>query len=109
MTDILTDKISRLYSGFGVTREASDLAVRVMSDINDRFMEIDRIREINQLKVVSSFHEVGLSESHFAGTTGYGYDDVGREKLENAFAQIFSAESALLRWQISSGDRKSVV
>ncbi len=103
MTDFLTDKISRLYSGSGVTREAAELAVRVMSDLGERFEEIDRIREINQLKVISSFHKVGLSESHFAGTTGYGYDDTGREKLEVAFAQIFSAESALLRWQISSG------
>ncbi|NCU27830.1 hypothetical protein EOM86_14115, partial [Candidatus Nomurabacteria bacterium] len=61
------------------------------------------IREANQLKVVSAFHDVGLSESHFAGTTGYGYDDVGRDKLEKAFANIMSAESSLLRWQISSG------
>lgn len=103
MTDGTIDKLCGLYSRLGISRDDYLKAEEILSGLNDRFKEIDMIREANQLKVVSAFHDVGLSESHFAGTTGYGYDDVGRDKLEKAFANIMSAESSLLRWQISSG------
>lgn len=74
-----------------------------MNAVEPVFCTIRSIREYNQLKVIAAFREVRLSDSHFAGTTGYGYDDTGRDRIEKAFARIFGAEAALLRWQISSG------
>ncbi len=61
------------------------------------------IRETNQLRVLQAFQAVGISDSAFSGTTGYGYDDLGRQRLEQAFAQIMGAEASLVRIQISTG------
>lgn len=99
----LKKQLLDIYSKFGISKELLSLSDSIMNSCKSRFEEIDAIREINQLKVLSAFQEVLLSESHFGGTTGYGYDDMGRDRLEEAFAKIFCAESALLRWQISSG------
>ncbi|MHB1453694.1 MAG: methionine gamma-lyase family protein [Saccharofermentanales bacterium] len=95
--------VNDLYRNYGINEEIIGLADSVMQEIEPVFESIRNIREYNQLKVISAFREVRLSDSHFAGTTGYGYDDSGRDRLEKAFAIIFGAESALLRWQISSG------
>jgi cystathionine beta-lyase family protein involved in aluminum resistance len=71
--------------------------------VAERFTEIQAIREHNQLKVLHAMQEARLSESQLGGTTGYGYDDLGRAQLERAYALAFGAESALVRIQISSG------
>lgn len=64
---------------------------------------VERVVQRNQLRVLAAFREAQVSEFHFAPTTGYGYDDAGREKLEEVFARVFSAEAALVRSQIVSG------
>jgi cystathionine beta-lyase family protein involved in aluminum resistance len=98
-----SSSLKDLYRQYGIAEDVIDAANRISGDIEPYFARIRQIREINQLKVLSAFRDVRLSDSHFAGTTGYGYDDAGRERLEQAFARIFGAEAALLRWQISSG------
>jgi cystathionine beta-lyase family protein involved in aluminum resistance len=67
------------------------------------FLEIDKITEYNSLKVLSAFIDNGVSETHFYGSTGYGYGDRGREVLDAVFAQIFCAEDALVRHNFLSG------
>ncbi len=91
------------YRSLGIRDDVMDLADAAIEEIRPVFDRIRGIRDLNQIRVISAFREVRLSDSHFAGTSGYGYDDAGRERLEQAFALISGAEAALLRWQISSG------
>ena len=67
------------------------------------FQRIDEITEYNQLKVLSAFIRHGVSESHFVSSTGYGYDDEGRDNLERVYADVFHTEAALVRPQITCG------
>ncbi|HHY39041.1 MAG TPA: hypothetical protein GX507_08975 [Clostridia bacterium] len=69
----------------------------------DAWAAVDRIAALNFAKVLETFRAEKVSESDFFGTTGYGYGDIGREKLDRMYARIFDAESALVRWQIVSG------
>lgn len=79
------------------------LSEKVSRKVAPRFEEIDAIAEYNTQKVMRAFAECRVSESHFAGTSGYGYDDRGREALERAFAQIVGAEDSLYRHNFVSG------
>ena len=74
-----------------------------MNMCEEKFKEIEKIKEYNQQKVLKSFIECEISESHFNGTTGYGYNDRGREKLEELFSNIFKTEDALVRHNFVSG------
>lgn len=74
-----------------------ELAREAESEIKPVFERIDRIAEKNTIKVMEAFQDNRVSESCFAGTTGYGYDDLGREVLDKVYAQVFRAESALVR------------
>lgn len=69
----------------------------------ERFDKVEKIKEYNQQKVLESFIKCGISESHFVGTTGYGYNDRGREKLDELFADIFKTEDAIVRHNFVSG------
>lgn len=71
--------------------------------LQDKFCELDRICEENTAKVLAAFWDNHVSESHFGSTTGYGYDDAGRDVIERVYAQIFGAEDALVRTQFISG------
>ena len=77
--------------------EVFELARQAEAEIKPMFENIDRIAEINTLKVMEAFQDNKVSEACFAGTTGYGYDDLGRETLDNVYAQVFKTESALVR------------
>lgn len=72
-------------------------------ELSNEFSRLDELRELSQLKVISAMQKVRLSQSDFHWNTGYGYDDVGREKVESVFADIFKAEDALVRPSIASG------
>ena len=69
----------------------------------NQFAKIESISEYNQQKALKAFIDCGVSESHFAGSTGYGYNDRGRDKLDEVYAKIFGAEDALVRSTIVSG------
>ncbi|WP_067838343.1 methionine gamma-lyase family protein [Amphibacillus sediminis] len=79
------------------------LITRVEQDIAARREEIQRTAEANQLRVLNAFRQNQISDSHFQATTGYGYDDFGREGLERVYADVFGAEDALVRPQLISG------
>ena len=72
-------------------------------ELNDRFQELDRICYANSMKVLKAFNENRIAERHFNSTTGYGYNDDGRDAIEMVFASIFKAEDALVRNQFISG------
>ena len=71
--------------------------------MEERFQEIDKISEYNQLKVIKAMQDNRVGEAHFAATTGYGYNDMGRETLEKIYADCFHTEAALVRPQITCG------
>ncbi len=77
--------------------EVYDMAERAMAKIRRRFDEIDAVAEYNTRKVMEAFQDNRVSEACFAGTTGYGYDDLGRDTLDKIYAQVFGTEAALVR------------
>ncbi len=93
-----------LLKGFyGLDNETFELAEEVMKDIEPQFEKLKQIREFNQYKVLKAMQEAHLSDNHFNWTTGYGYNDIGREKVEEIFASVFGAEDALVRPIIVNG------
>lgn len=83
--------------------ETWELYQEARVSLQDKFCELDRICEENTAKVLAAFWDNHVSESHFGSTTGYGYDDAGRDVIERVYAQIFGAEDALVRTQFISG------
>ena len=97
------DTKNMFLNEFNIDKSLLDFCEKVESSVKDRFLEIDNNLEYNQLKVLRAMQANKLSDMHFAATTGYGYNDLGRETLENIYAHVFKAESALVRPQIISG------
>ena len=83
--------------------EVLGLAEKVQAMLDVKFAEIDRTAEINTARVLDAFREARVEEACFAGTTGYGYDDMGRETLDKIYARVFGAESALVRTGFVNG------
>ena len=79
------------------------LAKQAQADLQGQFERVDAITEENTQKVLSAFQKHRVAEGDFAGTTGYGYDDQGRDKLDNIFADLFGTEDALVRVQFVNG------
>ena len=92
-----------MYQQFGISADVLALGKEVLHDIEDRFASIDERAEINQLKVIHAMQKNRVSESHLWGSTGYGYNDSGRDTLEKVYADIFHCEDALVRSQITCG------
>lgn len=92
-----------MYEQFGISREAINFGNEVLNSIENRFSDIDERAEINQLKVIHAMQENRVSENHLWGSTGYGYNDSGRDTLERVYADIFHTEDALVRSQITCG------
>ncbi|MCR5652578.1 MAG: methionine gamma-lyase family protein [Ruminococcus sp.] len=88
---------------FNISEEIINASKKAMKLCSDKLAEIDSIQEYNQQKMIKAFQEAGVSESHFTGTTGYGYGDRGREVLDKVFAYVFDAEDALVRYNFVSG------
>ncbi|WP_125140379.1 aminotransferase class I/II-fold pyridoxal phosphate-dependent enzyme [Clostridium transplantifaecale] len=96
-------QLEEMYEGLGISRKVLDFGNEVESSLKERFEEIDQNAEYNQLKVIAAMQKNRVSDIHFAGTTGYGYNDLGRETLEQVYADIFHTEDALVRPQITCG------
>ena len=79
------------------------LAAEAQSGLTEQFARIDAIAEENTRKVLAAFQNHRVAESYFAGTTGYGYDDQGRDELDKIYAEIFGTEEALVRIQFVNG------
>ena len=96
-------EIQNIYAQMGIDREIYAYGEAVLNKLAGRFQQIDEIAEYNQLKVVKAMQECQVSEACLLGTTGYGYNDLGRDTLEKVYAKIFDAEDALVRPQITCG------
>ena len=92
-----------MYESLGINEKVYHFCVEIEKSLKGRFEEIDSICEQNQLKVIKAMQEARLSEAHLSGTTGYGYNDLGREAIEKIYATIFKTEDALVRPQITCG------
>lgn len=95
--------VEEMYDKFGIGKEVIQFGNSVLEDIKERFQKIDEVAEINQLKIIHAMQKNRVSENHLWGTTGYGYNDSGRDTLEAVYADIFHAEDALVRSQITCG------
>lgn len=92
-----------MYQEFGIDEEIENLVNNTENEIEEILKKIDRICEYNSIKVIKAFQKNRVSEVHFNSTTGYGYDDLGRECVEKIFADVLCAEDSLVRTQIVSG------
>lgn len=88
---------------YNMNDEIFNLSEEVLSDIEYKFDELKEIREYNQYKVLNAMQEARLSDQHFNWTTGYGYNDIGREKVEEIYSKVFHTEDALVRPIIVNG------
>lgn len=95
--------IQNQYEMMGITKPVYDFCNKIEQSLQQRFANIDEVAEYNQLKVLKAMQNNRLAEEHFAGTTGYGYNDTGREALEKIYADVFHTEDALVRPQITCG------
>ena len=91
------------YEANGVSRPVYEYGESVLDALRDRFDAIDRMAELNQGKVIRAMQDARVDAACFAATTGYGYDDVGRDRLEEVYASVFGTEAALVRPQITCG------
>ena len=95
--------MKNIYKDFGIDDKVYDFSEIILDGLKSRFDEIDRLADINQLKVIAAMQKNNVSEACMLGTTGYGYNDIGRETLEKVYADIFHTEDALVRAQITCG------
>ena len=92
-----------MYQELGISNEVIQLINEAEVDCREEFLKIDKQAYFNCLKVISSLHKNEITESHFNSTSGYGYNDVGRDGIEAVFRDVLGAESALVRSQFISG------
>ena len=92
-----------MYKSFNINENIVKIVNEHESLLKDRFNYIDDLCEYNQLKVLKAFIDSKVSESHFVESTGYGFNDVGRDKIEEVYSKVFCTEDALVRQQIVSG------
>ena len=96
-------EILELYNDMGISPAVYQYGEDTIRKLRERFEAIDKIAEYNQAKVISAMQKNRVSAACFAATTGYGYDDVGRDNLEKVYADVFHTEAALVRPQITCG------
>lgn len=95
--------MQELYNSLGICNEVYDYSKKILDSLQDRFKEIDKITEYNQLKVLKAMQDNKVSEACLYSSTGYGYNDIGRDTLEKVYASVFHTEDALVRPQIACG------
>lgn len=95
--------MDNIYRTLGIEDATLTFGENVLASLKERFEEIDKVAEYNQLKVLRAMQECHVSEACLLGTTGYGYNDIGRDTLEEVYARLFNAEDALVRPQITCG------
>lgn len=91
------------YKRIGISEQVYYYGEEVLGRIREQFADIDKNAELNQIKVLNAFRENNISEAHLSGTTGYGYHDEGRQKLEKVYSTIFGTGDTLVRPQIACG------
>ncbi len=96
-------ELNEQYQKLGISEAVLKFGNEILVSLGERFREIDEIAEYNQLKVIHAMQQCKVSEACLLGTTGYGYNDLGRDTLEEVYAKIFHAQDALVRPQITCG------
>ena len=99
----MAEEINEMYSRLGISENVLAFGEKVLETLKDRFGEIDRTAEYNQLKVIKSMQENHVSEACLYPSSGYGYNDLGRDTLEKVYASVFGTEDALVRPLIACG------
>lgn len=97
------DELKNYYIGLGIDKRVYEFCNDIEKDLKQRFDMIDKTAEQNQVKVIKAMQDVRFAEEHLNGTTGYGYNDAGREAVESVYARVFKTEDALVRQQITCG------
>ncbi|HPD01683.1 MAG TPA: methionine gamma-lyase family protein, partial [Acetivibrio sp.] len=92
-----------LKNEFGIDERVLRIADSALKEVASEFSAIDSVKEYNQVKVIKAMQNNNVSDTHFNGTTGYGYGDKGRDGLDCVYRDVFKAEDALVRHQIVSG------
>jgi len=100
---VLTNELDAFYKNMGIDTKLLNLSNKIEEDLKDRFRKLDEVAEYNQLKVLKAMQDNNVSDVHFSATTGYGYNDIGRDTLERVYADVFHTEDALVRPQLISG------
>lgn len=95
--------LKQQYRRFGISENVYEYGREILNSLQERFMQIDQTAEYNQLKVIHAMQTANVSEACLLGTTGYGYNDLGRDTLEKVYAAVFQTEDALVRPQITCG------
>lgn len=95
--------IKNMYLERGISEAVYTFGEQILADLSERFQKIDENAEYNQLKVLKALQDNQVSEACLLGTTGYGYNDLGRDTLERVYASVFHTEDALVRPQITCG------
>ena len=95
--------MKEMYKNVGIADAVSDFCLEVEASLKDRFEKLDEVAEYNQMKVLAAMQKHRVSAECFNGTTGYGYNDLGRDTLEEVYATCFKGEAALVRPQITCG------
>ena len=95
--------IYTMYERMGINKKVLDYCLEIEEGLQERFQNIDQRAEYNQLKVLHAMQKNKLSEAHLYPSTGYGYNDIGRDALEQVYADVFHTEDALVRSQITCG------
>ena len=96
-------KMKEMYGSLGISDAVLEFGLDIEKQLKERFAAIDETAEYNQMKVIRAMQECRVSDIHFAATTGYGYNDLGRDVLEEVYAKTFHGEDALVRPQVMSG------
>lgn len=99
----MNTELETMYEKLGISKKVLDFGKEMEGSLKARFEEIDQRAEYNQMKVIKAMQDNRVSDIHFAATTGYGYNDLGRDTLEDVYASAFHGESALVRPQLISG------
>lgn len=92
-----------MYQKMNISKEVIDFSDEILKNLEEKFKEIDKTAEYNQLKVIKAMQDNRVAEAHFQPTSGYGYNDIGRDTLEAVYADVFHTEAALVRPQITCG------
>lgn len=96
-------ELESMYQDLGISSRVLEFGSEIEESLKERFAALDETAEYNQMKVIKAMQDARVSDIHFAATTGYGYNDLGRDTLEEVYAKAFHAESALVRPQLISG------
>lgn len=99
----MSTEMKNMYANLGISDEVYEFGEKILDGLKERFAKIDETAEYNQLKVLSAMQKHQVSEACLLGTTGYGYNDLGRDTLEEVYASVFQTEDALVRPQITCG------